>query len=191
MLLHFLSSSPQLRSQACHNAAPPLRCVGCCSFVTPEGIFFFYPAPGQRFKSRLQPGALRDAARGLLSAPPCSALPPGHSRHRGHPLPPRHRCCGHSGRHEAAANFGGGERGRGSAPRPAAMAAGGSAPTAGAARAPCCEGAEGPGRAAGGPAGSGERCLLRGGAAVGAVTAVGPRARRGRGVLRGSERAGC
>lgn len=109
--------------------------------LPPKAFFFFYPAPGQRFPSRLQPGALRDAARGLLPAPPRSALPPGHSRHRGHPPRPRHRCCGYSGRHEAADNFGGGERGTAAAPRPAAMAAGGSAhrggcPSPPAARAP-------------------------------------------------------
>lgn len=88
----------------------PARSSDCKPVTTPRPLWdvsgavpllplkAVHPAPGQRFPSRLQPGALRDAARGHLSAPPCSALSPGQnrgqSRHRGHPLHPRHRCCG-------------------------------------------------------------------------------------------------
>lgn len=151
------SSIPQLRSQSCHNAAPPLRCVGCCSFVTPEGFFFFLRSPRtalpEPFAARSSPGrgprapprtAPLGAATRAQPAPGAPA-PPAPSLLR---LERAARGCGQLRRRRAGHS-------RGSAP--CSDGSGGQRPPRGLPEPPCCEGAEGPGRAAGGPAGDGVR----------------------------------
>lgn len=86
-LLHFsLSSSPQLRLQACHNATSPLRCVRCCSFVTPEGSspsprtalpepFAARSSPGRRPRAPLRTALLGAVTRAEPRAKPAPGAP--------------------------------------------------------------------------------------------------------------------